>query len=483
MAKTFFGAKHTQFMDPVHGGISVMKHEVACIDHPLFQRLRYIFQNDVAHFVFPGATQTRFSHSIGVMHLAGRMFSVLIEEYASESSSEFTLSNEHTEAIYYVYSCFRLAALLHDTGHFPFSHEFEHTTFINKILSDKQVLQDFWGSSELYEKYAKDRLEQPDFVAAHEDYSLAVAYNILYDVKNSDGLHVEIDDVLCLMEANSGSYTKTWKKHCVKLFEVLEGNNDASSLYAFDDDFIASGLQKYFSLMISGELDVDKMDYLLRDSYFSGSKYGVYNLDHLLSTIRIGFNPKDSNWVGLAILEKGVVALEDFVYSRFQIYQNIWSHKAVVGNKVLLSEALKELETADLITKIRNYIANKDNFAFFTDHFFMELFREKSMSANNKAAKNFLFRARYQHLMRLENPSAGEIKLCLKQLEQQYGQQVKYRKVKIKFSQIPEHNDGSVRVIKRTQPNAKRELIYLDDYSDFFSKFNEMLFVNFYILD
>jgi HD superfamily phosphohydrolase len=66
-------------MDPVHGGIPILAHEVAIIDHPLFQRLRFICQNDILSLVFPGATHSRFLHSIGAMHVGGRMFMALVE--------------------------------------------------------------------------------------------------------------------------------------------------------------------------------------------------------------------------------------------------------------------------------------------------------------------------------------------------------------------------------------------------------------------
>ncbi len=480
MAKTFFGSKCTQFMDPVHGGIGALEHEVCCIDHPLFQRLRYIFQNDVAHFVFPGATQTRFSHSIGVMHLAGRLYRVLIEQYSSESPESFKYTDDHLDAIYYIYCCFRLAALLHDTGHFPFSHEFERTNFIKDILSDVNVLKGFWGKSDLYNKYAKESISDSNFHAAHEDYSLAVAHNILSHAKEQCGLPVEIDDVLCLMEASSHDFTESWVKYSGLLFEFFEGNNETRQKY--DQVFIAEGMKKFFSLMISGEIDVDKMDYLLRDSYFSGAKYGVYNIDHLLSTLRAGFNPK-TKWVGLAVLEKGVVALEDFIYSRFQIYQNMWSHKAVVGNKLLLSDALEACKKEDLIPEIRSYVTSPDKFAYFTDHYFMELFRKEAMAEGSRAVRAFLSRKKYKLVARLQNPTEDDIQEKVVALKEKHGDAVKCRKIMIKFSKIPDRDYSNIKVITRPGANGKRALLPLKDVSGFFHKFSEVLFVNFYVTE
>jgi HD superfamily phosphohydrolase len=88
MSNNFFGLKSTQIMD-----------------HPLFQRLRYILQNDAAHYVFPGATHTRFSHGIGVMHIAGKIFESLIHQYYDESKG-FEIKSEHEKSVYLVCQIF-----------------------------------------------------------------------------------------------------------------------------------------------------------------------------------------------------------------------------------------------------------------------------------------------------------------------------------------------------------------------------------------
>jgi len=476
MTKTFFGSKSRQFMDPVHGGIGALPHEVACIDHLLFQRLRYIRQNDVAQYVFSGATQTRFNHSIGVMHVAGKFFRALIEQYCAESQSDFRISDKHTDAVYYVYACFRLAALLHDTGHFPFSHEFEKTPRIHSLLESSDVLKDFWGRSSLHQKYAARRLGENDFVASHEDYSLAIAFKVLSSVAEAGALPVEVDDVLALMEGHSHCPTAKWLDACGNLFEVFEGK--ASTRANFSEAFIADKTRQFFAQMISGELDVDKMDYMLRDSYFSGAKYGIYNLDHLLSTLRIGFNP-DTQWVGLAILEKGVVALEDFVYSRFQIYQNMWSHKSVVGSKLLLAAAIDEALDPGVIAEVKTYLSSDHAFCFFTDDYFLEKFRANALRANAPSAIAFLSRKKHRYLDRLVDAGRDSIAEREIALAKNCRGKVIHRKVNITFSKIRDKEFSSIKVITRGT-GGKRQLKQLQDESGFFSKFTEKLIVNFY---
>lgn len=476
MINTFFGTKSVQFMDPVHGGIGALRHEIMCVDHALFQRLRFILQNDVAHYVFPGATQTRFNHSIGVMHVAGKFYRSLIDQYIAECSPDFAISSEHTEAIYYVYCCFRLAALLHDTGHFPFSHEFESSPPVHSILTSKDLLKDFWAESELYNKYAGARLGDPNFALDHADYSLACAYRILESNKNS--LPVAIDDVLALMENNSATFTNRWESSCVYLAEILEGRSD--SLTNLPPKARAEKLRSFFALMISGEIDVDKMDYLLRDSYFSGTKYGIYNQDHLLSTLRVGYNP-NTGWVGLAVLEKGAVALEDFVYSRFQIYQNVWSHKAVVGAKIRLADAISEsMSKPDAQTHVNNALRKVSAFAQFTDHFFMEEFRKHAAANEDSASNALLSRKKLHFLTRLQDPSADEIEETLVKLQREHKTaKVVYRSVHIKFSKIPQRDFSQIKVLCRG-PDRKRELRVMDQRSDFFEKFTEKVICNFY---
>ncbi len=463
-------------MDPVHGGIGALKHEVLCIDHQLFQRLRYVLQNDVAHYVFPGATQTRFNHSIGVMHVAGKFYRSLIDQYIAECSSEFSITTNHTDSIYYIYCCFRLAALLHDTGHFPFSHEFESSPPVHAILSLKDLLKDFWAESSLYNKYALSRLEDPGFILDHADYSLASAYRILQSIE--DDLPVLLDDVLALMENNSATFTSRWEDSCVYLAEIFEGKSD--TLTNLPRVARAEKIRAYFALMISGEVDVDKMDYLLRDSYFSGTKYGVYNQDHLLSTLRVGYNPL-TEWVGLAVLEKGVVALEDFIYSRFQIYQNVWSHKAVVGAKIRLADAITEtMSQPDTQASVDEALRSVTRFAQFTDHYFMEQFRRSATANPDGASSKLLNREKLNFLIRLQDPSSEDIEETLIKLQREHvGATIVYKRVRIKFSKIPNRDFSQIKVLCRGS-DRRRELKNIGQLSEFFAKFTEKVICNFY---
>ncbi len=101
--------------DPIHGFITVQGRELDVLDTPLFQRLRRIHQLAMARLVYPGALHTRFDHTLGVLHVAGRL------------CQQLNIDRHHTNII-------RLAALLHDIGHGPFSHVSE--SILTQISSD-----------------------------------------------------------------------------------------------------------------------------------------------------------------------------------------------------------------------------------------------------------------------------------------------------------------------------------------------------------
>ena len=113
----------TYLADPIHESILIQEYERLIIDSPMFQRLRKIRQLGNVFLLFPGALHTRFEHSIGVMHIAGQYFDALFRRIRSES-------NEVSKALDNVRRVVRLAGLLHDIGHGPFSHLYE--SFLSK---------------------------------------------------------------------------------------------------------------------------------------------------------------------------------------------------------------------------------------------------------------------------------------------------------------------------------------------------------------
>lgn len=249
--------------DPVHGFIRADALEAALINSRPLQRLRSIRQLGLAHLVFPGAEHSRFSHVLGAMELAGRVYDAL----AAKSDGALP---DHPRAL--ERRLVRAAALLHDIGHAPFSHSAE----------------------ELFEGGID-----------HEDMTRRL---------------------LLLPELRA-------------IFAELGDGVDAEGISALLDGK-GEGTGRILCQMISGELDVDKMDYLLRDSLFCGVRYGNFDLPRLLDTI-IPIADEQGRW-GVGVDAGGVHALEALVLARYYMFTQVYFN---VTGKVLelhLSRYLSE---------------------------------------------------------------------------------------------------------------------------------------------
>ena len=248
-----------EMRDPIHGFIKLSKKERYLIDTKVFQRLRRIRQLAMTFLVYPGAVHTRFDHSIGVMHIAGRICTKLQELNPSR------LSDEDVDLV-------RLAALLHDVGHGPFSHVSEY----------------------LLKRYApKDANTGHVLEKIHE--------KITVDIVRSDP---EIHKILSDNERNF-------------VIEMIEGKPTRD----WQHDIVSS------------ELDADKMDYLLRDSYFAGVKYGEYDLEKLIESCLIVDRPETP----FAISSKGIYALEQLLLARYHMTQQVYWHRvSLISNEMIV---------------------------------------------------------------------------------------------------------------------------------------------------
>ncbi len=137
--------KYLQIVDPIHGFINVYGHETSLIDSPIFQRLRRIRQLAGAHLIYPGAQHSRFEHSLGTMHVAGQAASILEEKGHIDSDSVDNL---------------RLAALLHDIGHGPFSHLFEEVLQKKKKISHEKIGRNLILKSEIGDLVSKSGFDK-----------------------------------------------------------------------------------------------------------------------------------------------------------------------------------------------------------------------------------------------------------------------------------------------------------------------------------
>ena len=254
--------------DPIHGFIGYDDWERTIIDHRAVQRLRRIRQLALTELVYPGATHTRFAHVLGTMHVATRMFDAIVDR---QKHYLYTQRGYDDAGINRDRQIVRLAALLHDVGHSPFSHSGEAMFPMN---------------TELGRQYH------------HEDYSAKI-------------IEIELADVIENHDGNANYEIKA-----SDVANLISGTVDVSNR--------ASTRRLIWRPLITSQLDADRCDYLLRDSFHAGVSYGKYDLDRILATINLGLN--DSDDPVIAIEDGGWHAAEGLIIARYSMFTQVYFH-------------------------------------------------------------------------------------------------------------------------------------------------------------
>jgi len=272
--KSFWGF----IKDPIYGYVRLTETEKRILDTGPVQRLRRIRQLSGAEYVYPAATHTRFEHVLGTMYLAG----VMAENLPTE------LDEREKKAV-------KVAALLHDVGHAPFSHLFE------------PILQKYVGKT-------------------HEDMSASIILNSeLSSVLQQEGLDPNLVSRLCVGR--------------------LEDPKRA-----------------YLDQIIRSSVDVDKMDFVLRDSYHTGAGYGGVDIFRLIYTMDV----LNGN---LAVDVTALSTLESFILARLESFRTIYFHKASRAAQIMLLKALEyakdDLGIAQL-GSVDEYLALDDDVVWAT---------------------------------------------------------------------------------------------------------------------
>ncbi|HVZ56866.1 MAG TPA: HD domain-containing protein [Chitinophagaceae bacterium] len=252
--------------DPVYGFITI-DHPlvIQIVAHPFYQRLRRISQMAFAHLVYPGAVHSRLHHSLGAYHLMGSALQEL-----KAKGTEITPEEELGA---------RIAILLHDVGHGPYSHALE-----------SELIRDI----------------------SHESISLLI-------------------------------------------MEVLN-EEFGGQLRTAIDIFTNRYPKRFLHQLVSGQLDVDRMDYLTRDSFFTGVSEGVIGYDRILKMLVVHEGD-------LMVEEKAIYSIEKFLVARRLMYWQVYLHKTVLGAEIMLVHILRRAR--ELITAGMRVAAASDSFDFF----------------------------------------------------------------------------------------------------------------------
>ena len=240
--------------DPLWDNIRLDRATMGLVDTPAVQRLRYVRQLGHAFLVYPGATHTRFEHALGAHHLAKAALSVMAERGELDRVGE-----EEQVAV-------RLAALLHDIGHYPFSHGLEEAGFPH------------------HEQLGRTRLGQGEVATRLDGFGIPDLGRRIGELMTGTGRH------------------------------PLGG-------------------------LISGSLDLDKIDYLSRDARNCGVPYGTLDVDRLLSSLTLVETELGPE---VGVHEKGVSALESLLFAKYQMYRNVYWHHAVRSATCMFKRAVRQ---------------------------------------------------------------------------------------------------------------------------------------------
>jgi HD superfamily phosphohydrolase len=332
----------------IHGTINVTAFEDLVIAHPMIQRLRRIRQLAFLQYVFPGASHSRFEHSLGVMHLAGVAWQKLQEnqkslrsatqKYDDFSGIERRLNQsqgshgrlsptfpviEDVFADDYPLQALRLAALMHDLGHSPFSHSGEG------FMPTWQQMRNASGSYPSYiSNYIADRCDElsakgknPESVQVrHELYTLLAVERVLSDIYRD---HPHIKGPLVTAQDIASIITP----------EIPPSPGSP---------LVRHGIYHLCHELVSGEFDVDRMDYLLRDSRECGVVYGIFDESRILNSLAVYWDDEGQS-LHLAIQFSGLAAFEDYLRARHSMYLQLYFHKTSVAAEAMIKHIIKML--------------------------------------------------------------------------------------------------------------------------------------------
>src|SRR5437870_548988 len=231
---------------------------IRLIDTPEFQRLRRIKQLGLGLYTYQGAEHSRFTHSLGALHLMTRILNRLEQAYQIDSADRTAV---------------RAAALLHDVGHGPFSHAMEKTLGVH-----------------------------------HEQLTIEAV------TSTETVLHKELK-----------SHSRELPQ---RVASIIAGSFKPAAL----------------AQLVSSQLDVDRMDYLLRDSLMTGAKYGLYDLEWIINALQI-----DEAADRIYVTARGVHSVEEYLQARYYMFRQVYFHRTLRSAEAVLRSALSR--ALDLVEK------------------------------------------------------------------------------------------------------------------------------------
>ena len=270
--------------DPIYGFIEIESGIInSLINHPYFQRLRRISQLGLSYLVYPGAQHTRFQHALGCLHLVSKATQQLLKK-------GHKINQEEQEAV-------KIAILLHDIGHGPFSHALERTLVAN---------------------------------ISHEELSLIYMHKLNEEFNGKLSLAIKI-------------FKNKYKK-------------------------------QFLHQLVSSQLDMDRLDYLKRDSFFTGVTEGNVGVERIIRMLDV----QNDN---LVIEEKGIYSIEKFIIARRLMYWQVYLHKTVISAENMLIQLL--MRAKYLVRNSKNIYISSNLKKFLFNDIKLNDFKEDNKLLNN----------------------------------------------------------------------------------------------------
>ncbi len=355
------GTKGTgRIADPVHRYVEFTWLEQRILAHRLAQRLRNISQNGLAHYVFPEARTSRFSHSLGAMHLSSKFLVACLSQSDSENQNKllaamreaiemaagdvsdvekavkklgktrgtasmvgFECPSKYRPAVMIAEQGLRLAALFHDLGHLPFSHDFEAglTAYWEGLDPESKT------SSPLDSLFRRLRHQ----IHEHLGHGLAISL---------------FKDVFANLTGPEGEFARLSFQFAYNILRAGDPRpTDA-----------ADSVVRWLHTLIDGDLDVDRCDFILRDARNYGFEFASYDLPRLLDNLAVSW---ENEMFSLVVNEKGQSALESYLIARFRAYQyGVRHHKVAQIGAALRHSVAHTLEILSEEADIKKFLGD-----------------------------------------------------------------------------------------------------------------------------
>lgn len=438
--------------DAIYEYVFFTELESHVVEHPAFQRLRFVLQNSSAYLTYPSNQLTRFSHSLGVAHIGGKMFisslenasekdlvlfindslslikeeitklgldyTLVLEEWKTNSVkniSGFTRninsSDISNEEIFFtidiLWQSLRLTCLTHDIGHFPFSHIFE--TGLERFDDQAKSSEGDKSPNLLLASFIKRctdyigvPINKPKPNQEHEFFGAYIIKKITEDKRSSDKLLS-----LCLQIALN-----------IFMIEKAAKPIDKNGVYACLSSIVAS------------DIDADRIDYTLRDARSSGLNVGNFDFSRLLNHTVLAYIKEKGgdNYFKILVTEKALSSIEQFFNYRYLLYEYIYYHHNVAKFDGLIVEIIRKTLQKAIVDKDKNvlqivcryefivkarkgyYLFNLDNIEIYDDSWLramlLELWRtEKNDTSFKIILETFLFRKKGNVFSLVKRPS------------------------------------------------------------------------------